>query len=733
MATYKSNDLKTKLDTAFADNTSGDITAKVIRDNLNHIADSIPVIVASGSNPYFMNNVVLRGSGLSTGITVGRLKGQWNKQDVASIDFVSGADATNKDDGHIHFKTSTESSNPKKRMSIRNDGRVFVHGSGTQYPALTVESLHGSGLNILLQGSSEEIAYPSGTSFHLGEWDSDNTTFNPRLVVNSRGWIGSNIKYPEDMFHVRGSGRGLRVDSYQNSGSDLMMSRFKTSEAFVKDNYYLGFGIGVDTPASGLGRMFIGVDNDRDYRVGLNDHVFVIDSGGRASFGSSHPSEKLVVGQDLGSLTSDGNAVVVSSTTGDSQLFVASGVNSANKKFLRVAWQPEYNNAKLSVNTGYEHKNQLVLHKDGNVGVGASGVQSKSWTPKSNFHVTASGTSPSVAFENAMDKGIAIYVGKNTLGSGLPVHTGTINEIGQWSSIGYEATGEVLKINNSGTLGPNHLTITRLGQVGINTASPSTATSIGTNRLHVDGDNSAVIVGNSAGGTNSALRLVGSRSTNNTAYVQAGTSAADTNAKLAISRFDTDSTNVSEVSIYSDKTTMHGNLALNDKWLSNDGGDEGIKVSDAGNVAIGKTPGSTYAFELNSGRGAQPTSTLWINTSDERVKEEISTLDTSDALNKILQLRPVKFKYIQEFCDSTKSDHEEFHFNFLAQEVESIFPCCVIETDSNIVNKETGETVVSNVKGLDANAINIHLVAAGKELKSQLDIALTRISVLESS
>ena len=88
MATYKSNDLKTKLDTAFADNTSGDITAKVIRDNLNHIADSIPVIVASGSNPYFMNNVVLRGSGLSTGITVGRLKGQWNKQDVASIDFV---------------------------------------------------------------------------------------------------------------------------------------------------------------------------------------------------------------------------------------------------------------------------------------------------------------------------------------------------------------------------------------------------------------------------------------------------------------------------------------------------------------------------------------------------------------------------------------------------------------------------------------------------------------------
>ena len=98
-----------------------------------------------------------------------------------------------------------------------------------------------------------------------------------------------------------------------------------------------------------------------------------------------------------------------------------------------------------------------------------------------------------------------------------------------------------------------------------------------------------------------------------------------------------------------------------------------------------------------------------------------------------MQLRPVKFKYIQEFCDSTKSDHEEFHFNFLAQEVESVFPCCVIETDSNIVNKETGEVVVSNVKGLDAHAINIHLVAAVKELKSQLAIALTRISVLESS
>ena len=240
-------------------------------------------------------------------------------------------------------------------------------------------------------------------------------------------------------------------------------------------------------------------------------------------------------------------------------------------------------------------------------------------------------------------------------------------------------------------------------------------------------------VGNTGGAGDSAIRLLGSRSTNNTAYLQAGTSAADADAKLAISRFDTDGTNISQLDLYSDLIKIHGNFALNDNWISNDGGGEGIKIGDDGKVAIGKVPGSTHVFELNSGQGAQPTSTLWINTSDQRVKENIVTIDTSTALTKVMQLRPVSFNYNHDFCHCIKSDHDKTHYNFLAQEVEVIFPDSVIDTDTDIEDHETGEIAVSNVKGLDAHAINIHLVAAVQELKTQLDAALTRISDLESS
>jgi hypothetical protein len=52
MAEYKKVDLKSKIDTDFANNSTGAITAKVIRDDLKHIIDSIEPIVASGTDMY---------------------------------------------------------------------------------------------------------------------------------------------------------------------------------------------------------------------------------------------------------------------------------------------------------------------------------------------------------------------------------------------------------------------------------------------------------------------------------------------------------------------------------------------------------------------------------------------------------------------------------------------------------------------------------------------------------
>ena len=47
MAEYKKADLKTKLEADLADNDKGNITAKVLRNSLLHIVDSITPIVGS--------------------------------------------------------------------------------------------------------------------------------------------------------------------------------------------------------------------------------------------------------------------------------------------------------------------------------------------------------------------------------------------------------------------------------------------------------------------------------------------------------------------------------------------------------------------------------------------------------------------------------------------------------------------------------------------------------------
>ena len=747
MAEYKKADLKAKISADLADNTSGAISAGDVRDNMNHIVDSIVPIMASGETNYFRHDINVKDSGVGASASIGYVYGQWNNNNVAAMQFKTGTDATNKDDGSIIFYTAPSGAGSatggpglKKRMSIENTGQVVVYGSGVSTPSLYVRSIHSSGVNLLLDGSPKNIGYPNDTSFEIGEWNSGTSTFTQRVKIDNKGRFGIGVD-PEQPLHIRASGESIRIDSQQHSNSDLIFSKYKTgTAAYGKDDYYISFGMGVTTSASGAGRFFIGTDGrdaNRDFSVAPADHLLILDSGGRVGIGAFYPSEKLVVGDDLGSLStaSDGNSLSVGSSTGRSNVIVGSGVGTTASNFARMMWEPTYNQARFSTRKGYgEHQHQLILDAtNGNVGIAHSGIRAANWRPNYNLHVSGSGGAVNLAVESPTNQGVSLHLGKNTLGSGVLVYPTTDDEIGHWSSIGYKSASEILKINNSGSFVPSHLTVNRLGQVGVNTDAPHNTSSIGTNWFHVYGSNAVMTIGNTGGAGNSAIRLLGSRSTNNTAYLQAGVSAADADAKLAISRFDTDGTNISQLDLYSDLIKIHGNFALNNNWISNDGGNEGIKIGDDGKVAIGKVPGSTHAFELNSGQGAQATSTLWVNTSDQRVKENIVTIDTPTALTKVMQLRPVSFNYNEDFCHCISSDYEKTHYNFLAQEVEVIFPDSVIDTDTDIEDHETGEIAVSNVKGLDAHAINIHLVAAVQELKTQLDAALTRISDLESS
>ena len=893
MTEYTYSSLKSQLESAFADNSDGGITAKALRDNTIHIIDSIVPIMASGTDNYFKNDIDLRDASVTTAnAPIGKLYGQWNDNNVAAICFLTGDDTTNKDDGSIRFFTSpsgsaSSSGGPDlvQRMAIESNGQVNIYGSGTKSPALYLQSIHGSGLNLLLDGSTKDIAVPDGSRFELGHWNDTSYTFTERLTVDSKGRFGFGIAHPEEPFHVRASGNSIRFDSKTSSTNQaaVLLNKYAGgSTTYGYNDLYAGFGLGVHTVGSGHGYLFVGFDRNRDSKIAGTEATFVIDSGGKVGIGNRSPSERLVVGNDLGKISSSGTAFVVGSTHGPSQIIMGSGAADPNRSnYSTFAWEGDKNRLILSTRRDFKKRSdQLVLDAvTGNVGVGTSGVFPKVqgpatasltfgdtefndvnsgtialidsagtsktytikndasaaggtsefnagasraaaaenlaqvveganghngtiyaadsagvrfstggysfsdgvvkltqavagnagntaittaasfdsctdvnapgsftggrdgtayWNPSFKLHVLESGNAH-FGVENAANTSSAVFIGKQTSASGTLA--------GRWSSIGYPTNNDVLKINNSGSLATSHISINSVGRVGISTDSPYSAASNGTDKLHVYGDNTGLIVGNPTGGS-SALRLFGSRvsatSSNDTAFIQAGTSTADTSAKLRITRFDSDDANLHKFDVYALSSTFHGsgifntarlnsgNLVLNDGWISNDGGNEGIRVDNTGQVGIGVAAPS-YQLELSTNSAAKPTSTLWTATSDERVKENIESINSEAALDKIMDLRPVSFNFIDEYCNCHSLEEGSTHYNFIAQEVADVFPECVVEVGQDLLDHDTGEIIVENMKGLDSHAINIHMLSAIQELKIQLDAANARISQLESN
>ena len=93
------------------------------------------------------------------------IQANWDGTPIAAIDFVAGADTTNKDDGKIRFQTTTSGSNIAERMRIESDGNVKIldgdlvigtSGHGIDFSATT----DGSGTD-----TSEQL-----DDYEEGEW-----------------------------------------------------------------------------------------------------------------------------------------------------------------------------------------------------------------------------------------------------------------------------------------------------------------------------------------------------------------------------------------------------------------------------------------------------------------------------------------------------------------------------------------------------------------------------------
>jgi hypothetical protein len=151
-------------------------------------------------------------------------------------------------------------------------------------------------------------------------------------------------------------------------------------------------------------------------------------------------------------------------------------------------------------------------------------------------------------------------------------------------------------------------------------------------------------------------------------------------------------------------------------------------------------------FEVVSGTAGKYDGTnTWNNTSDSRIKENVQTI--TGGLDKICQLRPVSFNFIEEYCDCFNVDHN-IKNGFIAQEYETVFPDAIGAgnilygdeiVEEAVVDDNTGEvikeavmnTIYDDLKSLGTHDVIIYSAAAIKELKEELDILKARISVLE--
>lgn len=112
-----------------------------------------------------------------------------------------------------------------------------------------------------------------------------------------------------------------------------------------------------------------------------------------------------------------------------------------------------------------------------------------------------------------------------------------------------------------------------------------------------------------------------------------------------------------------------------------------------------------------------------IQYSDKKLKKDI--LDLSDADNRLLELRPVKYKMIprlsegENITDQKNYDPEATHIGLIAQEVQKVYPELVSEDDEGTL-------------GIKYNEFITILIKAYQDQQKTIDDLTDRIEKLES-
>ena len=226
-------------------------TAKTLRMNecpsLDATAGSIN-ITGGGSG----GRIAIQGTSTSAGAGLAEMFAFWGTNKVAGMIALSGADTTNKDDGHLTFMTSSAGPAVTERMRIKSDGKVGIGTAGPEAKLQVAGSIHVTGqdsianTSLQLSFTSSEghikvkntnASTASNLAFHTTD-TSGNT--NRVMSITHSGRIGINetdpqsqlvIKAPTDdnpglaLHRDSGSGDIASIDWTSGSGTPATQGR----------------------------------------------------------------------------------------------------------------------------------------------------------------------------------------------------------------------------------------------------------------------------------------------------------------------------------------------------------------------------------------------------------------------------------------------------------------------------------------------------------------------------
>ena len=113
------------------------------------------------------------------------------------------------------------------------------------------------------------------------------------------------------------------------------------------------------------------------------------------------------------------------------------------------------------------------------------------------------------------------------------------------------------------------------------------------------------------------------------------------------------------------ETLNNANLNI---WY--DGYGNVITFRGDGRTGLGRTP-TANKLEVN-GTASKAAAGSWLANSDRRIKTEVKDIDK--AIETINKIRPITYKYTEEWLKKNPDIEDKLYYNFIAQEFQEVFP-----------------------------------------------------------